>query len=247
MSPGSAAIRDELPTIVLTALFVTSLVTSQIIAAKVLGFELPFALPATGTAIIVPAGVLAYAVTFFASDCLSELSGKRTAQIVVNVGFAMNFVVLALVALAVTAPDARSLGIAAGVPPDVFATTLGFTPNIILGSLFAYLVSQNLDVVTFHAIRDRTGAHRLWLRNVASTATSQLVDTIIFISIAFFAAPALLGSGSPSSLATILGLIVGQYVVKLLIAVLDTPFVYLVVRTVQARRQERFAQRAGVE
>ena len=213
----------------LIALFVTSLVTAQILATKVLGFALPVSLPLVGPAVTVPAGVLAYALTFFATDCLSELYGKRTAQVVVNVGFGMILVMIALVALALRAPSARALGIPAGVDPAAFATVLGFTPGIVLGSLVAYVVSQNWDVLAFHAIRERTGADHLWLRNVGSTATSQLIDTVLFILIAFWLAPVLLGVGQPSPASVLVALIAGQYLVKLLIAAVDTPFVYLVV------------------
>ena len=228
--------RGEVVLIALIALFVTSLVTAQILAAKVLGFALPVALPLIGAAIPVPAGVLAYALTFFATDCISELYGKRTAQVVVNVGFGMILAMLALVGLALWAPSARALGIPAGVDPAAFATVLGFTPGIVLGSLAAYVVSQNWDVLAFHAIRERTGPGHLWLRNVGSTGTSQLIDTVIFILVGFWLGPVLFGAGQPSTAPVLLSLIVGQYLFKLGIAVLDTPFVYAVVGYVRTRK-----------
>ena len=232
---GEVGSRAETVRVALIALFVTSLVTAQILAAKVLGFALPVALPAVGGGIIVPAGVLAYALTFFATDCISELYGKRTAQVVVNVAFGMILVMLALVALALWAPSARALGVPAGVDPAAFSNVLGFTPGIVLGSLAAYVVSQNWDVLAFHAIRERTGADHLWLRNVGSTATSQLIDTVIFILIAFWLGPVLLGVGQPSAAPVLLSLIAGQYLFKLLIALVDTPFVYAVVGYARSR------------
>ena len=232
---GGSWTRAETVRVGLIALFVASLVTAQILASKVLGFALPVTLPVVGGGILVPAGVLAYALTFFATDCISELYGKRTAQVVVNVGFGTILVMLGLVALALWAPSARALGVPAGVDPAAFATVLGFTPGIVLGSLVAYVVSQNWDVLAFHAIRERTGTERLWLRNVGSTATSQLIDTVIFILIAFWLGPVLLGVGQPSPAPVLLSLIVGQYLLKLLIALLDTPLVYAVVGYVRSR------------
>lgn len=232
---GSVGSSAETVRVALIALFVTALVTAQILAAKVLGFALPVSLPIAGGATIVPAGVLAYALTFFATDCISELYGKRTAQVVVNVGFGMILVMLGLIALALWAPSARALGIPAGVDPAAFATVLGFTPGIVLGSLAAYVVSQNWDVLAFHAIRERTGPDRLWLRNVGSTATSQLIDTVIFILVGFWLGPVLFGVGRPSSGPVLLSLIVGQYLFKLGIAILDTPLVYAVVGYVRSR------------
>ncbi|MDY6817440.1 MAG: queuosine precursor transporter [Halobacteriales archaeon] len=213
-----------LPVIGLIALFVTSLVVGQLLAVKVIALPLPVALPVVGASIIAPAGVLAYAVTFFASDCYAELYGRRSAQRVVNIAFLMNFVMLALLWLAIVAP-----GSPAGADPAAFARVLSPSTGIVIGSLVAYVVSQNWDVLAFHFLRERTRGRYLWLRNIGSTATSQALDTVIFITIAFWVVPVVLGIGTPSSAGLLAKLIVGQYLLKLLIALLDTPFVYAVV------------------
>lgn len=219
----SSSITDA-PKIVIAALFITSLVTAQLIAVKLLAIPFPQPIPIVGASVLVPAGVLAYAVTFFASDCYAELYGRRATQIMVNAGFVMNFVMLGLVWLAIEAP-----GSPAGVDPTSFANVLGLSTNIVIGSLAAYFVSQNWDVIAFHAIGDRTEGRHLWLRNLGSTGTSQLIDTAIFVVAAFYLVPSALGIGQALPEAVLMQLIVGQYIVKLLIAVLDTPFVYAVV------------------
>jgi uncharacterized integral membrane protein (TIGR00697 family) len=114
-----------------------------------------------------------------------------------------------------------------------FSTVLLSSANVVAGSLLAYVVSQNWDVIAFHALRDRTDGAHLWLRNVGSTATSQAIDTVIFVTVAFWVAPTLLGVGQANTLDQILALVVGQYLLKLAIAVGDTPFVYAVVRAVR--------------
>ena len=215
---------SEAPKVVLAALFITSLITAQLIAVKLLAVPFPGSLPIVGGSVLVPAGVLAYALTFFASDCYAELYGRRPAQIMVNVGFGMNFVMLALVWLAIAAP-----GSPAGVDPATFESVLGLSTNIVLGSLGAYIVSQNWDVIAFHVIGDWTDGEHLWLRNLGSTGTSQLIDTAIFVLLAFFLVPSALGIGQALPGAVLVQLIVGQYILKLLIALLDTPFVYAVV------------------
>ncbi|MCQ4334669.1 queuosine precursor transporter [Natronomonas sp. F2-12] len=209
--------------VALAGIFVASLATAQLTAAKVLAFELPVSVPLAGPELTLPGAALAIAVMFFASDCYAELYGKRATQVLVNVAFAMNFLVLALVWSTILAPAAPS-----SIDPGTFALVLGASTNIVAGSLVAYLVSQNLDVVVFHAIREATDGEMLWLRNVASTATSQLVDTVIFVSIAFWILPQTVGIGPQLPGAVVVSLVVGQYLLKLLIAVLDTPFVYLV-------------------
>lgn len=223
----SESVSDR-PKIILAALFMTSLITAQVIAVKLLAIPFPDSLPIVGASVLVPAGVLAYAVTFFASDCYAELYGRRSAQFMVNVGFGMNFVLLALLWLAIAAPGSND-----GVDPAIFEGVLGLSTNIVIGSLIAYIVSQNWDVYSFHLIRDFTEGRHLWLRNLASTGTSQLIDTTIFVAFAFFAVPSLLGIGQALPVAVLLQLIIGQYIVKLLIALLDTPFVYAFVGLVR--------------
>jgi uncharacterized integral membrane protein (TIGR00697 family) len=205
----------------LVALFVTALVVAQVTASKLLAFSLPVALPVVGDSLVMPGAALAYALTFFASDCYAELYGRRAATIVVNVGFAMNFVLLALVWSTILAPGLPPA--AQPVDPAAFRSVLAASTGIVAASLAAYVISQNWDVFVFHAIREYTDGDHLWLRNVGSTASSQLIDTVIFIGVGF-----VLFQGVPLSAA--LSLLVGQYLLKLLIAVLDTPFVYAVVR-----------------
>ena len=219
--------RRDTARVVLVALFVTALVTAQLTASKVLAVPLPGEAPVVGATVFLPGAALAYALTFFASDCYAELYGRRAAQELVNVGFVMNFVLLALVWSTILAPAAPT-----SVDPGQFATVLGASTNIVAGSLLAYVVSQNWDVLVFHALRERTGGRYLWLRNIGSTATSQAIDTVIFVSVAFLVAPTLLGTGQPLPTRVVVALIVGQYLLKLLIALVDTPFVYAVVRFV---------------
>jgi hypothetical protein len=225
MSDRAATDRLVVGQVGLVALFVTALVTAQVTASKVLAFSLPVALPVTGTQAVLPGAALAYALTFFASDCYAELYGRRAAQVMVNVAFVMNFFLLGLVASTIAAPTFQG----SPVDGETFAQVLGPSANIVLGSLLAYVVSQNWDVLVFHRIREATDGRMLWLRNVASTATSQAIDTVLFVVVAFLLAPTVLGIGSPTSVPVVLALVVGQYALKLLIAVVDTPFVYLVV------------------
>ncbi|MEF8757732.1 MAG: queuosine precursor transporter, partial [Halobacteriales archaeon] len=146
--PRGAAMVGQ---VALIGLFVTALVTAQVTASKVLAFDLPFSLPVTGSTLVLPGAALAYALTFLASDCYAELYGRRAAQVVVNVAFGMNVVLLALVWSTIAAPAAGS-----SVDPATFRTVLGSSTNIVIASMLAYLVSQNWDVIVFHWIRDAT-------------------------------------------------------------------------------------------
>ncbi|WP_302083048.1 queuosine precursor transporter [Salinibaculum rarum] len=220
INPSSAP-TPTLGQVSLIALFVTALVTAQLTAAKILQFTLPFSLPITGNALILPGAAVAYALTYFATDCYSELYGRRAAQYIVNVGFVMNVVLLALVWTTITAPAARS-----SIDPAMFENVLAASTNIVAASLIAYIVSQNTDVYLFHAIRDQTSGKHLWLRNIGSTAVSQAIDTVIFVVVGFWLAPQFLQSGVVLPAAVLAQLLVGQYILKVGVAILDTPFVY---------------------
>ena len=148
----------------------------------------------------------------------------------VNVGFAMSFVLLALVYSTILAPAAPF----SPIDPATFERVLGASLNIVVASLLAYIVSQHWDVRVFHRIREWTDGDYLWVRNVGSTASSQLIDSVIFVFVGFAAMPALRG-GSPQAMNALLGLVIGQYILKLLIAVADTPFVYAVVGYLRSR------------
>jgi hypothetical protein len=215
--------------VAILALFVTALVTAQLTASKVLAIPLPTDLPKVGSSIFLPGAALAYALTFFASDCYCELYGRSAAQVMVNVGFAMNFVLLALVWSTILAPG-RNAEFAAQ-----FEGVLAPATHIVAGSLLAYLVSQNWDVLVFHRLREATDGDFLWLRNIVSTATSQALDTVIFVGVAFYLLPQYVGLGSAEPWAVVVSLMLGQYLLKLLIALLDTPFVYAVVGLVRTR------------
>ncbi len=191
--------------ILLSSLFVGTLLVANFIAVKIVAVG-PF---------LVPAGIIAYPLTFLLTDTISEVYGKDTARRVVWTGFVVNLVAVVMVVVALRLPPAPFYeGEAA------FGATLGLLPRIVLASLTAYLVSQHHDVLAFHFWRRRTRGRYLWLRNNASTIVSQLLDTVLFITIAF---------AGTMPLGTVASLILWQYLAKVLIAAADTPFCYLLV------------------
>lgn len=216
--------------IAIAAAFIASLVTAQFLAVKILAIPLPTAVPIVGPEVLVPAGVVAIGVTFLATDCYTELYGPRAARRLVNIGFAMILLMLILLWVAIWLP-----GTDAGVDPDLFGAVLAPSTNIIVGGLLAYLVSQHWDVFAFHRIKRLTQTRYLWIRNLGSTVTSQGIDTVVFILTAFWVAPSLLGIGEALPAIVLASLILGQYLAKIGIAVLDTPFVYLVVGYARSR------------
>jgi hypothetical protein len=118
---------------------------------------------------------------------------------------------------------------------DAYNTILGATPRIVFASMVAYLVSQNHDVWAFHWWKQKTAGRYLWLRNNVSTMVSQLIDSILFIGIAFTGV---------YPVKAIVGMILGQYLIKVCIAVLDTPFCYMLVRLYAKDSEQK--QRTGL-
>jgi len=194
--------RESRAFILLISIFAGSLTIASILANKIIAVA----------GFFVPAGVLAYSVTFICTDVISEMWGKTRAQHVVLGGFVMLLAVLGLVQMSLIWPEAPFWK-----GEDAFQAILGSTSRIIVASFVAYLVSQFHDVWAFHFWKKLTRERHLWLRNNLSTAVSQFLDSSIFVTIAFY------------GIMPVWPLIVGQWVIKFGIAILDTPVIYFVI------------------
>ncbi len=195
----------------LTSLFIGSLVIAAVISSKIINI---FGFTA-------PAGVLAYSLTFIVSDVISEIWGRERANEVVQSGF---IALIAAIALSWLALEWNPASFWHG--QEAFESVFASTPRIVIASLAAYLISQTHDVWLFHFIRKKTGTGHLWLRNNLSTAVSQLIDSTVFVTVAFY------------GVMPVTDIIIGQWVAKIAIAALDTPVVYL---AVSMMRNSRFA------
>ncbi len=207
--------------VLLTSIFIAGVVTTNVIGFKIMTF---WGLNFT-------AGMIAYCVTFPITDTVGEVWGKRYAKKIVWGGLLGNLVMVGLVMIAVRAEPASFWE-----HQEPYAVVLGFVPRIVLASMVAYLISQLHDVWAFHFWSRVTKKRFLWLRNNLSTMTSQLIDSAVFVTIAF------VGTMPFDALQSIF---VGQYLIKLVIAAVDTPIVYLLVwlwRRLGTGVEERLAQ-----
>ncbi len=162
---------------------------------------------------VFPAAVMVYSATFLITDILSEKWGKKSAELAVRDGFLAMLISFAYLTLTIYFPSASFWN-----RQENYKAVLGLTPRIAIASGIAYLTSQFHDVWAFHFWKKKTNGRFLWLRNNLSTMTSQLIDTLIFITVAFYGA---------FPIEDLLKMIAGQYVAKITIALADTPFVYL--------------------
>ncbi len=115
---------------------------------------------------------------------------------------------------------------------EAFVATLGDSASIILASIVALAVAQHMDVRLFSSLKSRTAGRHRWIRNCGSTAASQGVDTVVFITLGFAVFPALGLGGDPTWGWALLSIVVGQYLVKLLVALVDTVPFYAVTEAV---------------
>lgn len=165
----------------------------------------------------VPAGIVVMSSTYLITDYLAEKWGRQTATRAVWAGFYALATLIIALEIAIRWPAAPM----AQERAEQFASVLGLTPRISLASIIAYLFSQHHDVWAYHFWKDRFKGKHLWLRNNASTIVSQLIDSILFITIAFY------------GIFPIGQMIVEMWLIKTVIALLDTPFIYLVVWLVE--------------
>ena len=164
-------------------------------------------------------GVIFYASIFFATDVLSENYGKKEAQKAVQMGFLVSIIMIVMMSLALLYQPTNqpNTAVFSHNIHNAFATIINFTPRFIIGSLLAYYISQRFDVWAFHAIKQKTGEKHLWLRNNASTMSSQILDTAIYSLVAWWGIVDL-------KTAIQLGLI--KYAFKVVISIIDTGFIY---------------------
>lgn len=155
-----------------------------------------------------------YASIFLGTDIITEKYGRRAGHQAVLVGFVSLLLLIGLGQAVVLFDPVES---AKGLSESI-NSVFGVAARVAVGSFTAYLVAQNLDIWLFHKIREATKGHYLWLRNNGSTLVSQALDTAIFFPIAFYGT-------MPNE--ELLSLMIFAYVVKLLVAAIDTPFMYL--------------------
>lgn len=201
--------------VILITLFAISIVIANVTGARTITTGLhigPIELALSG-------GAITYAVTFLCTDIIGEIWGKATAQRVVKYGFIGQIFATACIMITGVFPATDA------VMDNAYQTLLGQNWIFVIGSLSAYLVSQSWDVAVFHAIRDRYIAKHgstkggRWLWNNGSTITSQIWDTVIYAVISFG-----FGLGwvhTHEGRMQLIGIIIGQYLLKACLALLD--------------------------
>jgi uncharacterized integral membrane protein (TIGR00697 family) len=202
--------------IILSAIFIASLITCNLIANKFVTVDLGFKV------FIVSAGILPYPLTFLVTDLISELYGQKKANLVVFSGFVASMFVLLFLWLGgqFNAIPSSIVG------DDIYNAVFQNAWRIIAASMIAYLFAQFIDVKIFHFWKKLTNGKHLWLRNNGSTIASQLVDTTLVVSILF------VGVWDSEQ---IFSAIIDGWLFKMLMAFIDTPIIYGIIHLLKGK------------
>jgi len=220
--------RREIVFIILSGVFLGTLAVLNILGIS-RQIDLSFTIFGRTIPFIVFVGVLPYPITFLCTDFISELYGKKRANMVVWVGLLLNIWVLFIIWLGGILPPHPELidGLPAIDDPNrTFFQIRKWTFGATIASMIAYLTAQFIDVRIFHAIRKLTKGKMLWLRNNGSTLTSQMVDSVAVITITYlWASDAIMIKMGETVVHGLTILILSNYIFKMVSALVDTiPF-----------------------
>ena len=207
-------------------LFVACLVAANLIGSKIAQLGI----------IHFSVGIFAYPLTFMITDVIEEVRGRKKTKEFIWVGFICMIVVLLMTALAVVLPFAER----SYVQDEQYTRVFGISIRFFIASITAFLLSQFHDIWAFNFWKKKTKGRFLWLRNNASTIVSQFIDTVLFMFIALYYlpfswVPAALNTSPKFNVAYMFVLILPYWSLKMIVALFDTPFVYLGVKWMTGR------------
>jgi queuosine precursor transporter len=195
------------------ALFVTCLLAANTIAAKLIVVG----------GIVLTAGIVIFPVSYVLGDVLTEVWGYAAARRVIWLGFACNLLMVAAIWIGGELPAAPF-----GASQFAYDEVLGQTPRILVASFVAYLIGEFANAFVLAKMKIATQGRWLWTRTIGSTIIGQALDSVVFVTLAFA------GTMPGPALA---GVVVGQWIVKVLYEAAGTPLVYLAVRWLKARER----------
>ncbi|MFT4610743.1 MAG: putative integral membrane protein (TIGR00697 family) [Glaciecola sp.] len=201
----------------LAALFITSLVVSNLIFQKFF-YWYPFDIEIFGSKLFeISVGILPYPITFLITDLISEIYGKKRANQVVIAGILASLFSLLIIWAADSVPAIPN----SPIQDSLFTQVFGNSVLAVFASMSAYLFAQFIDIQVYHFWKKLTKGRHLWLRNNFSTWFSQFIDTfsVIFLLCSFKIIP----------WESFKGLLISGFIFKVIVAFLDTPFLYLAV------------------
>ena len=194
------------------AIFITSLITANIIAVKLVGIG----------SIVFPAAVVIFPISYIFGDILTEVYGYSRARQVIWLGFLCNLLTVVAIYLAQIMPPASFWQ-----GQNSFVQILGYTPRLLVASFLAYLVGEFANSFILAKLKIFTKGRFLWMRTIGSTIIGEGLDSLVFISAAFLGT--IPSSGMVSAIIT-------QWTIKTVYEIIATPITYIIVNFL--KRQE---------
>lgn len=209
--------------LILAGLFITSLVASNLIFTKIF-YWYPFDINILGVKLFeLSVGILPYPLTFLITDLISEIFGRKKADQVVITGIFASIFSILLILISSYVPAIE----ASPIDDETFNSVFLNAPLAVLASMLTYLFAQFIDIRIYHFWKKLTKGKHLWLRNNFSTFTSQFIDTFTIVSLL------ILFGILPEDKFTVL--IISGFLFKVIVAILDTPLLYLFVWLIRKR------------
>jgi len=199
--------------LILAGIFISSLVSCNLIFQKFFSFDI--VLGSWSYTFQQSVGILPYPITFLVTDLISEIYGRKKANLVVLSGLIASVFMLFVVTIA----DASLAASWSPIDDATFSKVFGLSGAAVFASMMAYLTAQFVDIKVFHFWKKLTNGKHLWLRNNGSTVFSQFIDTFCVLF--------LLCSLSVIEWSMFSTLLLNGFLFKVLVAFVDTPFFYL--------------------
>lgn len=181
-------------------IYVAVLLISNIVAVKIVDYGFAYA---TAASIIFP-------ITFLLTDIVNERFGRKETQKMILIAFLSQVAVAFFIWICIQLAPAPFW-----TDQDAFARLFGFAPRIMIASWITFLVSENLDAYIFEWFKEKTSGRHLWMRNAFSSLPAMAVDTVLFVTIAFY------------GVLPLWPLIWGVLLIKWISGIVDIPFMYL--------------------
>jgi uncharacterized integral membrane protein (TIGR00697 family) len=219
--------------IILGSFFITNAIVAEFIGVKIFSLESSLGIKSVDLSILgfehlsfeLTCGVLLWPVVFVMTDIINEYYGKKGVRLLSYIAAGMIAYAFLMVFIAIRVSPAEwwiSNGKSSSIDnmQNAYSVIFGQGLWIIIGSLFAFLIGQLIDVWVFHWIKKSSGDKYLWLRSTGSTLVSQLIDSFVVLFIAFYI-------GNNWSLNQVLAIGLMNYIYKFSVAILITPLLYV--------------------
>ena len=188
----------------LVGIYVTFAILTQILASKIAAYDI------LGYSFTAPAAMLIFGVTFLITDIVNEKFGRLAVHKMIFITFASQIMLAFFIYIGTAITPAPFWP-----NQEAWESIFSLVPQILIASWITFIISENLDAILYEKVRNFTKGKHLWARNVFSTIPALTVDTIVFVSIAFY------GTGLP-----LMEIMMGQFAIKYLIGIVNIPFMY---------------------